>query len=180
MKANRRSAPLTVLALAMLSALTAACSNTRVIPPPQPVPTPTPRPAPPPPPPPSRPATQGWQDAPITPGNWTWGLEGGQSVARFAGGTFVLRCDRATGTITLTRTGASTSVEPLTVTTTAGVRTLSATPQSGGLAVSLPARDPLLDAIAFSRGRFAVETPGLEPLYVPSWPEVSRVSEDCR
>ncbi|MBV1688363.1 hypothetical protein KRR38_11920 [Novosphingobium sp. G106] len=179
MKANRRSAPLTLLALATLSAFTASCSNTRVIPPPTPVPTPTPRPAPPPPPP-SRPATQGWQDVPITPGDWTWGIEGGQSVARFAGGTLVLRCDRAASTITLQRSGSAAGIEPLTVTTTSGVRTLSATPQAGALAVALPARDPLLDAIAFSRGRFAVETPGLEPLYVPSWPEVSRVSEDCR
>lgn len=181
MKANRRSAPLTILALATLSAFIASCSDTRVIPPPTPVPTPTPRPAPPPPPPPSRSAAQGWQDVPITPGNWTWGMEGGQSVARFAGATFVLRCDRAAGTITLQRGGGGAAgVEPLTVTTTAGVRTLSATPQSGALAVTLPARDPLLDAMAFSRGRFAIETPGMEPLYVPSWPEVSRVSEDCR
>lgn len=180
MKANCRSAKFTVLALATLSAFTTSCSDTRVIPPPTPVPTPTARPTPPPSPLPSRPATQGWQDAPITPGNWTWGMEGGQSVARFASGTFVLRCDRAGGTITLQRAGAAAGVEPLTVTTTSGVRTLSATPQSGGLTVTLPARDPLLDAMALSRGRFAVETPGQEPLYVPSWPEVSRVSEDCR
>ncbi|MDG2003332.1 MAG: hypothetical protein P8J20_08375 [Novosphingobium sp.] len=48
------------------------------------------------------------------------------------------------------------------------------------IAVTLPASDPLLDAMAFSRGRFAVETAGLPTLYVPSWPEVSRVIEDCR
>jgi hypothetical protein len=34
--------------------------------------------------------------------------------------------------------------------------------------------------MAFSRGRFAIETAGLPTLYVPSWPEVSRVVEDCR
>jgi len=181
MKANRRSAPLLVLAAATLSTMVASCSDTRVIPTPTPVPTPTPRPAPPPPP--SRPATQGWQDVPITPGNWSWGMEGGQSVARFAGGALVLRCDRTAGTITLQRAGAAAGSEPLTVTTTSGVRTLAATPQPGpvpALAVTLPARDPAIDAMAFSRGRFVVEAPGLEPLYVPSWPEVSRVSEDCR
>lgn len=139
-----------------------------------------------------RPATQGWQDAPITPGDWTWGMESGQSVARFAGGALVLRCDRSAGTITLQRSGQPAALrqaqdaagaEPLTVTTTSGVRTLSATPLPGSapaVAVALSARDPLIDAMAFSRGRFAVEAPGLEPLYVPSWPEVSRVSEDCR
>ena len=44
----------------------------------------------------------------------------------------------------------------------------------------VPARDPLLDAMAFSKGRFAVEVAGLPTLYVPSYPEVTRVVEDCR
>ena len=38
----------------------------------------------------------------------------------------------------------------------------------------------LLDAMAFSSGRFAVDLPGRSVLYLPSWPEVSRVIEDCR
>jgi hypothetical protein len=46
--------------------------------------------------------------------------------------------------------------------------------------VVLPARDALLDAIAFSRGRFALEAAGLETLYLPSYPEISRVVQDCR
>lgn len=40
--------------------------------------------------------------------------------------------------------------------------------------------DPLLDAMALSKGRFAVEVEGLPTLYLPSWAEVSRVIEDCR
>ena len=44
----------------------------------------------------------------------------------------------------------------------------------------MPARDPLLDAMAFSKGRFALEVAGLPTLYVPSYPEVTRVIEDCR
>jgi hypothetical protein len=44
----------------------------------------------------------------------------------------------------------------------------------------VPARDALLDAMAFSKGRFAVEVAGLQALYVPSYPEVTRVIEDCR
>jgi hypothetical protein len=107
-------------------------------------------------------------------------MEHGQSVARFAGGALVLRCDPATGTITLQRAGQTTGPEPLTVTTTSGERTLSASPQAGSLAVTLPARDQVIDAMIFSRGRFVVEAPGLAPLYVPSWPEVGRVAEDCR
>ena len=50
----------------------------------------------------------------------------------------------------------------------------------GMVTAELPARDPALDAIAFSRGRFALETAGLATLYLPSWPEISRVVEDCR
>ena len=45
---------------------------------------------------------------------------------------------------------------------------------------SVPARDPLLDAMAFSRGRFAVEVSGGPTLVVPAYPEVTRVIEDCR
>jgi hypothetical protein len=45
---------------------------------------------------------------------------------------------------------------------------------------TIPARDPLLDAMAFSKGRFAVEVTGGAPLYVPAYPEVTRVIEDCR
>ena len=48
------------------------------------------------------------------------------------------------------------------------------------IALPIAARDPALDALAFSRGRFAIETAGLPTLYVPSWPEVGRVVEDCR
>lgn len=120
---------------------------------------------------------------PITPGDWVWSVEAGRSIARFAGGALALRCDRASGTVTLLRAGLAESPVPLTVTTTSIARDLAATPQAGppgALAVALPARDSLLDAMAFSRGRFMVEAAGLPALYVPSWPEVSRVVEDCR
>ena len=48
------------------------------------------------------------------------------------------------------------------------------------LAVDLPAHDSLLDAIAFSRGRFMIEVMGEAPLFLPAWPEISRVIDDCR
>lgn len=160
--------------------LVASCAPPRVVP--APAPTQTSRPAPAPPPTATGPKLD-WRDAPITPGDWRWGSEGGQSVARFAGGLLVLRCDSASRTVTLQRPGAGTGPVPFTVITAATTRQLSATPQPGTppyLALNLPARDPLLDAMAFSRGRFAVETAGLPTLYVPSWPEVGRVVEDCR
>jgi hypothetical protein len=178
MKANHRARPLLVLVAAALALLPSACSEKRVEP--TPAPTPSPRPLPPPPPP---PVTLDWREAPITPGSWSWATEGTQSVARFAGGALVLRCDPAAGTITLQRPGSAAGPLPMTITTTSGARTLSAAPLAGpapSLGLTLPARDPVFDAMIFSRGRFAVEAPGLAPLYVPSWPEVSRVAEDCR
>ena len=94
-----------------------------------------------------------------------------------------MRCNLPERTVTLWRAGSGNGQVPMTVLTETVIRPLTGTVQAGptpGIAVTLNARDPLLDAMAFSRGRFAVETAGLAPLYIPSWPEVSRVLEDCR
>jgi hypothetical protein len=48
------------------------------------------------------------------------------------------------------------------------------------LVARLAAGDRLLDAMAYTKGRFAVEAGGMEALYVPAWPEVVRVIDDCR
>jgi len=40
--------------------------------------------------------------------------------------------------------------------------------------------DPVLDAVAYSRGRFAVAAAGQQPLVVPAWADISRIVEDCR
>ena len=187
MKANRAPplAPkLTMLALcAGLAALNASCSQRREIVP-TPTPTVTPRPLPPPPPPPR--ATD-WRDVPITPGSWHWRMEGSRSVARFgppdSATALVLSCNRDAGAVTLIRPGAASGPVPMTILTGTSNRTVSGSAEPGPppvIALTLPARDSLLDAMAFSRGRFAVETAGLPTLYVPSWAEVSRVIEDCR
>lgn len=179
MKANRGLRIPPILAAAAAMAMVASCSERRVIP--TPVPTPMPRPVPPPSP--SPVSRLDWRDAPITPGEWRWNVEGGQSIARFANGVLVLRCDPAGRTITLQRAGTAQTPVPVTILTSNGNRTLFATPQPGSfpiLAVSFAANDRMLDSIAFSRGRFAVETAGLPTLYVPSWAEVGKVVEDCR
>jgi hypothetical protein len=128
-----------------------------------------------------------WRDAPITPGTWNYRAEPGGSAARFGSGAgdalFALRCDSTSGQVMLARAGAAQGPVPLTVTTTSIARAFSAAPAAGTLpqlVVALPSRDPLLDAMAFSRGRFMIEAPGLATLYVPAWSEVSRVIEDCR
>ena len=110
-------------------------------------------------------------------------MEGGRSTARFAGGSLILTCDRNAGTITLLRQGTGRGQVPVTIMAGDIARPFSGTPVAGpppAIAVTFRGADNFLDAMAFSRGRFAVETAGLPTLYVPSWPEVSRVIEDCR
>lgn len=128
-----------------------------------------------------------WRDAAITPGGWAYGTGVAGTRAAFSAGTgeplLTLACQRGAGQVVVTRAGAASGSVPLTVTTTTQVRSFTAAPDPAdprALTVALPARDALLDAVAFSRGRFMVEVPGLPTLYLPAWPEVGRVIEDCR
>lgn len=185
MKANRPL--LTAAALsAVLAALLASCASPPPPPPPRPIPRPQPSYTPPPPQRLVQPAPD-WRDRPITPGNWRWSRIGGASSARFGegpgGAALEFRCDRAANAVLLIRSGVVTGPTPVTVVTTSTTRPLTGQPLSGpqpGLVVALPTRDALLDAIVFSRGRFAVEARGLAPVYAPTWPEIARVVEDCR
>jgi len=130
---------------------------------------------------PTPPTVENWRDAPISAGTWQWSANEGASAASFGAGQFVLTCDRRSQTISLKRAASNTSgAVPMTITTMAGARTLTAHTVPGGIEATLPSRDATLDAMAFSRGRFAVEASGLMPLFIPSWTEVSRVIEDCR
>ncbi len=106
-----------------------------------------------------------WADLPLTAGNWHYDPQ--TSAARF-GAAVEIRCDGATRTVTITRTGAT---GPLTIKTSYGARTLSA---------PLAASDPVLDQIAFSRGRWSIESAGTAMVVMPAWAEPARVVEDCR
>ena len=68
----------------------------------------------------------------------------------------------------------------LTIRTSYGARSLPAARQQSALVARLAVSDPLLDQMAFSRGRFTVEAAGAPLLIVPAWPELARVIEDCR
>lgn len=175
--------PLDSLLFALVAGL-ASCAPPRVVPQSAPPPVAAPRPAPPPRP---APGPVDWRDAPLTPGNWTYRAEPQGSAALYgAVGTeplFALRCDRARAVITLSRAGSAPGPLPMSIVTTSQLRPLSADPANSGaptLAVALPPRDPVFDAMAYSRGRFAVEINGLPTLFLPSWAEVGRVIEDCR
>ena len=162
--------------LAALSVL-AACAP-RVVPPAPPPPSPQPQARPPAPLPP--PAPVQWEDSPLSLGDWSYRSEGASSAAVFgtgASGLLTLRCEPGRRVI-LALAGAGRS--PLIIRTSYGDRSLAAEPRSGELVATLPASDGLLDQIAFSRGRFAVEAEGVGRLVLPAWPETARVIEDCR
>jgi hypothetical protein len=171
--------------LIALTALAACVPPPAPAPAPAPAPTPTPAPAPVPVP---QPTSSNWMDAPQTPGDWFYIPQANASIAAFGPAErqplFALRCDQASRTVSIGRTSGSTAPQPMTIHTESGTRTFSANPAQGSVehlvATSVPAADSFLDAIAFSKGRFAVEVSGEPTLYLPSWPEITRVIEDCR
>lgn len=171
-----------------LACLAAACCTARTpqpspIPPlarPSPSPTPAPTPV-------ATPTSTSWMDAPATPGDWHYRSGGGTTRALFgdpgADARFAITCDPAQRAITLARAGSASAPAAMRIFTEHGDRILSAAPSANpipSLDARLGANDAILDAMAFSKGRFAVLIDGLDPLYLPSWPEVTRVIEDCR
>ncbi|WP_454884783.1 hypothetical protein [Sphingomonas oryzagri] len=154
-------------------------------------PAPPPRPAPTPPPAglPAAPPQQDWRDVPVTPGDWSWrGTPGQNSIAQYgmAGqiAVFALRCDLATRNIVFSRGGLAPA-QSATMSFTTSYGRFAYTGANGGgqppaIVAQASARDPHMDQIAFSRGRFLVDVAGQPQLILPAWPEVARVIEDCR
>ena len=103
-------------------------------------------------------------------GQWSYAATATGGEARF-GALFALQCDKRTRTMTIARPGMPSAA--LTIVTDTASRTL---PPNGRLS----AYDSLLDAMAFSRGRFLVSGGAGPALAVPSWPEGARAIEDCR
>lgn len=118
-------------------------------------------------------------------GSWSYVTVPGGSEATFANTAaqpqLTITCSRPTRQVTLAKpaTGAAAFIS---VWTTGQTRNLpsSYNPATGKLSATLAAFDPLLDAIAFSRGRVEVGVAGQAALVVPSWAEAARVIEDCR
>lgn len=126
-----------------------------------------------------------WRDWPVTAGTWAYTADARGSVAMFgrvgADALAVLRCDRAGGRVFLSVAGGAPGT--VTVRTSSVARSLPVGATGGTppyLAATLAPADPLLDAMAFSRGRFALSMAGSPPLVLPAWAEVGRVVEDCR
>lgn len=169
--------------LLALTALLAACAA-----PPKPVQPPPPRPFVTPglpvPLPPRQPAD--WRDAPASPGNWYWHKDGNRSIAFYGDpkmpsyGGFWLVCDATARQVELRFTSPKLDDTIMTVVTTSMQQTLPARRSGSEVVAVVAANDRLLDAMAFSRGRLMVAVLHDTPRYLPAWPEISRVIEDCR
>lgn len=144
-------------------------------PPPAPAPRPAPRPVPVAPP--AAPVPADWRDWPRTPGDWRWQPGSASYGVAGAAPMLLMRCQG--GQVVLAVPGArGPAVE---IRTTSTSRSVAATPAAGGgVEARIGARDPILDAMGFSRGRFAVVVPPATRLVVPAWAEVLRLVEDCR
>ncbi|GMM93915.1 hypothetical protein [Qipengyuania sp. MTN3-11] len=167
-------------ALALTFTIAACIPAPDSTPVPEPVQRPAPTPSPTPTPSIALPAYDNWIDAPQTPGDWAYRTSGSESRASFSTNdtlAFQMICT-PTKQIALIRPGGSAG--RIGIRTETSERAVSAESRNGAAVATLSPRDPLLDAMALTRGRFAVETAGQSPLYLPAWAEVTRVIEDCR
>jgi hypothetical protein len=154
-------------------------------------PSPSPHPSSPPPiaPPPVSPRPPidagNWRDVPLAPGTWHY-VDGREvSAARYgpdgAAPLIVVRCDKARRQIAIMLAG---SAQQLTIATSSGSEHFAAgRVDEGGFAMTaalFAASDPLLDRLAFSRGRFALAGPARAFVAAPTWAEPARTIEDCR
>lgn len=118
------------------------------------------------------------------PGDWSYATARDGSEAKFIGATgnpqLWVHCTRATRRVTIAKPAAAAA--PFNVWTSSATRTVPANfnPATARLTIDLAAWDPLLDAMATSRGRFAVSLGTQPALVIPAWPETARVIEDCR
>jgi hypothetical protein len=118
-------------------------------------------------------------------GTWSWAQTADGSEATFTDAyskpQLTVHCARATRRVWIAK-AASPAAPFLSVWTSSQTRNLPASfnPATGKLSADLAAFDPLLDAVAGSRGRIGVGVSGSAPLVVPPWAEIARVVEDCR
>jgi hypothetical protein len=123
--------------------------------------------------------------APVAPGSWIYQPFPGGSEARFidSGGIarLVIRCTKASRRVSFSPTSAIPAAS-IFVWTSSASRNVPVRFEANAMRVTadISAFDPLLDAIAFSRGRVAVVMAGGLPLVMPSGPEAARTIEDCR
>jgi hypothetical protein len=125
-----------------------------------------------------------WNDWPVTPGDWVYRQDAKGSIALYgpagADALMTLRCDRGRSTFYLSVRGPANSATVRTTSLTRSIPLQSTGGDAGYVASALTPSDSLLDAMAFSRGRFVIAPAGQAPLVVPPYAEIGRVIEDCR
>lgn len=131
------------------------------------------------------PAAFDLESVPPLAGVWSYRAFPGGSEAAFMDASAtrrtIVRCNRAVRTVSIARTGVPEAAPTLSIWTTSLSRSLpSRFLPTRELVADVAATDPLLDAIAFSRGRFATGAAGAPLLAIPVSPEVERVIEECR
>lgn len=155
-------------------------------------PPPPPAPQAPPPPqpvavasPPAAQPTGDWTDWPLAAGDWVYRQDELSTFAQFgevgAKPLLTIQCVKARKMIFISpRTGSPETVTIRTSSLTRNLPTQLARTHSVDVSAPVEGTAPILDAMIFSRGRFAIEVSGQTPLAIPSWPEIGRVVEDCR
>lgn len=130
--------------------------------------------------------TGDWNDWPFTPGNWTYRRDDRNSVAQFGqpgrNATVNFRCDTENRRVTLSREASAPGTR-IVIRTSSMTKTMAAMVSDTNPAyvvADIAATDPILDAMAFSRGRVLLEADGQQPVILPSWAEIARIVEDCR
>jgi hypothetical protein len=118
-------------------------------------------------------------------GSWVYAATAGGSEATFENSSgrpqLTIRCTRSMRQVAILKNAPAASPS-IWVWTSSQVKTLPAAYDSSSARVTaeLGAYDPLLDAIASSRGRIGFSTSGLAALVVPPWADIARMIEDCR
>jgi hypothetical protein len=131
------------------------------------------------------PAAADYSNSPLLPGSWSYVAVPGGSIARFTDATGTIRvsfgCNRTSRGVTIARTSAAPAASLSFWTSTSSRNQPAMFEQPAQRVVAtFNAQDTMLDAIVFSRGRFAVSMPGAPALVIPTGPEASRIVEDCR
>lgn len=126
-----------------------------------------------------------WTDWPMASGGWVYRSDDRGSIALYGaqGGDAIvtLRCDKGRGRVYLSRAGSNSGT--MTVRTSSTSKAVTAQSTGGNpayAAVEMMPTDPLLDAMAYSRGRIALELSGAQNIAIPVWSEIGRIIEDCR
>ncbi len=126
-----------------------------------------------------------WTDWTMADGSWSYAKDDRGSIARFGApgkdAIVMLRCDKGRARVYLSRAG--TAGGSMTVRTSSTSKAVAMQPtgtQPSYVVSEIGVSDSVLDAMAFSRGRIALELAGAQNIAIPVWSEIGRVTEDCR